>query len=145
MPRNHMNLTYPKNVRFQCTRCALCCGDTEARPRHILMLKKDAQSISKTTSRPIEHFARTTVGHEPYVYEMKKTKDGKCLFLKKDTCTIYSSRPLVCRYYPFELKTIENGRIIFSSTEECPGIGRGKLLRRVHFEQLTRLASERIQ
>ena len=145
MSRTRTNFAYPKNVRFQCTRCALCCGDTEARARHILLLKKEAESICKTASRPVEDFACRTEGYEPYVYEMRKSTSGRCLFLEEDACTIYASRPLVCRYYPFELRTLGSGRLVFSSTKECPGMGRGKLLGRVYFEQLFRLACNQIE
>jgi Fe-S-cluster containining protein len=145
MSRARSNFAYPKNVRFQCTRCALCCGDTEVRARHILMLKKEAERISETTSRSVEDFACRTEGCEPYVYEMRKSASGRCLFLERDACTVYASRPLVCRYYPFELRTLRNGRLVFSSTKECPGIGRGKLLGKVYFEELFRLARNQIR
>jgi hypothetical protein len=144
MSRIQANFAYPKNVRFQCARCGLCCGDTESKARHILLLKKEAESISETTSRAVEDFACRTEGHEPYVYEMRKSAGGQCLFLEKETCVIYGSRPLVCRYYPFELRTTRNSRPVFSSTKECPGIGRGKLLGKVYFEELFRLARNQI-
>jgi Fe-S-cluster containining protein len=145
MPRIQTHFTYPKNARFRCTRCALCCGDTEARARHILLLKKEAENISEMTSRPVEDFACRTEGYEPYVYEMRKRTNGRCPFLEEDTCTIYDSRPLVCRYYPFELRTLASGRLVFSSTKECPGIDRGKRLGRVYFEELFRLARNQIE
>ena len=145
MSRIHTNFTYPRNVRFECTRCALCCGDTKVRARHILLLKKEAHKISETTSKLVEDFAFRIEGHEPYVYEMRKGISGKCVFLEKDDCTIYASRPLVCRYYPFELRTLQNGRLFFSSTKECPGMGRGRLLGKVYYEELFRLARNQIR
>jgi hypothetical protein len=145
MSRTQANFAYPKNVRFQCTRCALCCGDTEAKARRILLLKREAERISETTLRPVEDFACRTEGHEPYVYEMRKTISGECPFLEKDTCTVYASRPLVCRFYPFELRTLRSGTLVFSSTKECPGMGRGKLLGKVYFEELFRLARNQIK
>jgi Fe-S-cluster containining protein len=122
----------------------LCCGDTEARAIHILLLKREAERISETTLRPIEDFVCRTEGHEPYAYEMRKSISGKCLFLENGTCIIYASRPLVCRYYPFELRTLRNGRLVFSFTKECPGMGRGRLLGNVYFEELFQLASKQI-
>ncbi|HYB68230.1 MAG TPA: YkgJ family cysteine cluster protein [Candidatus Acidoferrales bacterium] len=144
MSRTHTNFAYPRNVWFECTRCGLCCGDTKMRTRHILLLKKEAEKISETTSRPVEDFACRTEGHEPYEYEMRKSISGKCLFLEGDTCIIYALRPLVCRYYPFELRALQNGRFCFSSTKECPGMGRGRLLGKVYFEELLRLARNQI-
>ena len=41
---------------------------------------------------------------DSYSYEMKKNKKGKCFFLKENQCCIYEFRPIICRFYPFELK-----------------------------------------
>ena len=140
-----MSFEYPKNVRFQCTRCALCCGDTKKRARHILLLKKETERISEATFKPVEEFAVQIEGREPYVYEMKKTKEeGKCLFLKENLCTIYASRPLICKFYPFQLRTTKDGRHRFSHTRECQGIGKGKLVGKSYLERLFQQAHEQL-
>jgi len=132
---------YPKGVCFRCTRCALCCGDTKNRTRHILLLIEDALKISKAALRPIETFATVTWGREPYVYEMRKTQgEGKCIFLQGTDCGIYAVRPLVCRFYPFELATPNNGKPCFFGTGECPGLGKGKRLERQYFKNLFKRA-----
>jgi Fe-S-cluster containining protein len=73
---------------------------------------------------------------EPYVYRMKKNADGKCMFLKDNTCTIYQMRPLICRFYPFELKSDSRDEYVFAFTEECPSTGKGFELKRDYFERL---------
>ncbi len=85
---------------------------------------------------PSEAFAEEVRGFEPYVYVMRKNDDGKCIFLEENLCAIYDVRPLICRFYPFELKQVSNGVYAFAYTEECPGIGRGHLLKRSFFEEL---------
>jgi Fe-S-cluster containining protein len=108
-------------------------------------LKKEAEKISETASRPIERFATRIEGHEPYVYEMKKTtKQGKCIFLKENICAIYPSRPLICRFYPFQLTT-KNWKYRFICTKECPGMGKGKKLERTYFENLFRQAYDQLR
>jgi hypothetical protein len=140
-----LSFEYPKNVRFQCTKCALCCGDTKKRARHILLLKKETEWISEATFKPVEEFAVQIEGREPYVYEMKKTKEeGKCLFLKENICTIYASRPLICKFYPFQLRTTKDGRHRFSHTRECQGIGKGKLVGKSYLERLFQQAHEQL-
>jgi hypothetical protein len=140
-----LSFEYPKNVRFQCTRCALCCGDTKKRARHILLLKKETERISEATYKPVEEFAVQIEGREPYVYEMKKTKEeGKCLFLKENLCTIYASRPLICKFYPFQLRTTKDGRHRFSYTTECPGIGKGERVGKSYLERLFQQAHEQL-
>jgi len=137
MGRVGVSFDYRKGVSFRCTRCAVCCGDTEIRKRHILLLAKDAETISKAVLKPVESFATEVKVCKPYVYEMRKTgQKGKCFFLKGENCSIYGLRPLVCRFYPFELTATKEGRPRFLCAEECPGLGRGKMLERVYFEKL---------
>ncbi len=136
---NKVSFRYPVNVHFRCTRCAICCGDTASRVRHILLLRAEAERIAEATSKPIEEFAVRTENGAPYVYEMKKTVDeGRCIFLQKNFCTIYELRPLVCRFYPFEFRATENGKRTFLYTRECPGIGQGEKTTRRYFKELLR-------
>ena len=130
------NFEYPKNIRFLCSHCGQCCGDTKEKIRHILLLKSDVDRITKETLLIFNKFAKESTGSEHYIYEMKKTKSGKCFFLKNNLCTIYKIRPLICRFYPFPLENLGNNRYSFSYTKRCPGIGKGSLLKKTFFEKL---------
>jgi Fe-S-cluster containining protein len=144
MSSSNMSFVYPRNVRFHCARCTSCCGNTQTRTRHIIILRKEAKTISETTSKSIKTFAHQIEGREPYVYEMRKREDGKCVFLEGDACVIYASRPVICRYYPFELKSQVSGKCEFSFTTECPGLASGDVLRESYFRALFRIACERL-
>lgn len=144
MIKSSINFTYPSHVRFECSKCTLCCGDTGTKTRHILLLTKETDKISEVSLRALETFACRIVGHEPYAYEMKKDKEGKCVFLSQNRCIIYAVRPLICRCYPFELKPGKNGSHIFSSTSECPGLGSGEHLKEDYFNELFQLAREQL-
>ncbi len=136
-----MNFDYPATVRFRCIKCGICCGDTKEKTRHVLLLKTEAEQIAEATSQPIPKFAEKIETRAPYVYEMKKTvEDGKCVFLENNRCTIYQLRPLICRFYPFELKTAHGGKYKFLFTEECLGINKGKTLSEAYFKKMFRLA-----
>jgi Fe-S-cluster containining protein len=67
---------------------------------------------------------------------MKKTKDGKCIFLKNKLCSIYQIRPLICMFYPFDLKEVRSNKYNFAYTDECPAIGKGSQLKMGYFERL---------
>jgi Fe-S-cluster containining protein len=127
---------FPKDVRFECSRCALCCGDTEAKQRTILLLRSEAERISRTASKKASEFAHRKRGAEPYAYAMRKKADGKCVFLADNLCTIYGIRPLICRFYPFRLDNPSNGEYVFSVTQECPGVGKGRQFKRRYFDAL---------
>ena len=135
-----MNFDYPPAVRFHCIKCGMCCGDTKEKNRHVLLLRTEAEQIAKATLQPIFKFAVKIKDQTPYSYEMKKREDGKCVFLENDRCTIYSLRPLICRFYPFELKVLHNRKYTFLYTEECPGINKGRLLSEGYFRKMFRLA-----
>jgi len=141
-----MNLDYPQATRFKCVKCGICCGNTHAKTRHILLLKTEAEQISNATKRPITEFAVKIEGKEPYIYELAKTaKEGTCVFLERNQCTIYALRPLVCRFYPFELKTTGTRKHKFTPTDECPRIGKGRVLQEEYFRKLFRLARGRVK
>jgi Fe-S-cluster containining protein len=113
----------------------------------VLLLRHDAERISKYSKLKIESFSTKIEGKEPYIYEANKNPEtGKCVFLIENKCRIYKCRPLICRFYPFELSTEENGNIVFSATDECPIIcspesERGKKLGISYFRDLLRLAT----
>lgn len=133
-----MRYEYPKGVRFECNRCALCCRDTAENIRQILLLETEAHRISEETSRSIKKFAEETGRSDLFAYRMKKT-EGKCFFLRDNLCSIYNVRPIICRFYPFKLENLGKDRYAFSYTGECPGIGKGTCLKRSFFQDLFKL------
>ena len=135
-----MTFEYPTSLRFHCTKCGICCGDTKEKTRHIILLRTEAEQIAKTTIQPISKFAVKIRSKAPYIYEMKKRESGKCVFLENDRCNIYSLRPLICRFYPFELKVSNSKKTAFLYTEECPSINKGQLLNKDYFRKMFRLA-----
>ena len=138
-----MNLRYPKNVHFECQRCAKCCGDGSHRGRNILLLEAEVSQISNAMGlRPFSCASRS-LSVQPYRYRMKK-RGGKCVFLDGRACRIYNLRPLICRFYPFSLKRSNNG-YRFEVSEECPGIGLGDVLKESDFERMFEEAQRILQ
>jgi Fe-S-cluster containining protein len=109
------------------------------------MLKVDAKRITNQTNLDVNEFADEIEGSEPYLYQMKKPENGKCFFLKNSRCTIYNNRPLICRFYPFQLDNLGNGNYLFSYTNKCPGIGKGDKLEREFFEKLFATATQAME
>ena len=141
-----MAFIYPKDLRFSCINCGICCGDTKDKKRNILMLKKEAKQISSKIGKNISDFADICIIKSPYFFEMKKNDNGMCMFLSsKNKCDIYSNRPLICRFYPLELVDQINDKYKFSFTEECPGINQGIILDKQYFNNLFELAKTKFQ
>ncbi len=135
-----MSFNYPIAIRFRCVKCGTCCGDTKEKTRHILLLRAEAEQIATATLQSTSEFTVEIRDKAPYSYEMKKTEDGKCVFLENNCCTIYTVRPLICRFYPFELKMAQDQKYTFLYTPECSGINKGPMLDENYFRKLFRLA-----
>ncbi len=140
-----MDFIYPESVSFSCIRCGICCGDINEKKRHILMLSEEANEISARIGKNILNFADINENQPPYRYEMRKNEKGICIFLKDNKCDIYSSRPLICRFYPFELIDHPNEKYEFLFTNECPGIFKGKKIGKEHFIKLFLLACSKFK
>ncbi len=135
---------YPQEVRFKCVQCGICCGDTQHRTRHILLLTEEAKRIAEIAKRAANDIATKIESKEPYVFELNKDSiDGKCIFLLENHCTIYFERPLICRFFPFGLETGEDKRPVFFFTNECPGIGKGMEMKENDFRELLNQAKKR--
>jgi len=108
-------------------------------------LESEAEKIASHTCQLMTDFSVEINDNDPYVYEMKKSSEGKCVFLKDSQCSIYPLRPLICMCYPFELKFDEDKEMYnFDFTIECPGINQGKFLGKTDFKKLFGLAQERL-
>ena len=130
---------------FHCSKCGLCCSDTKQKIRCILLLESEATDISNQIHQPKQYFTTKAKNKSPYLYEMKKNSQGKCLFLEDNNCAIYEYRPLICRFYPFELKfSHDKENYVFEFTLECPEIGKGKKIVKKDFEKLFAMAKERL-
>ena len=140
-----MDFIYPESVSFSCTMCGLCCGDTNEKKRHILMLSEEVNLISERIGKNSFNFSNINKNQPPYLYEMKKDEKGACIFLSGNKCDIYSVRPLICRFYPFELIDLSDGKYEFLFTNECPGIAKGEKMRRGHFIKLFLLACSKFK
>jgi Fe-S-cluster containining protein len=137
------DVSYPIDLSWQCQRCGLCCQDTAGHARHIRLLPTEVLDISRRTDIPVEELA-THSSNDPYRYEMRKDK-GKCRFLEGNVCQIYSNRPLVCRYYPFEMNSEGDSVRITLSLGGCVGSNKGKRLYESFFRNLAKAAIERFR
>jgi Fe-S-cluster containining protein len=91
------------------------------------MLEREVEQISDITNLKPEAFSTPASESEPYRYTMRK-QGGKCIFLKGAVCQIYNHRPLLCRFFPFCLEQVGAEIFEFNSSEECHGIGYGKVI-----------------
>ena len=120
---------FHKRIRFKCTRCGtFCChlGSPEFTTDDFNALQK---RFGEDLDRYIEKREIKTRSEDmllPYgVKSNPKTEGTECTFLTwdkkgKSGCGIYSTRPLLCRTFPFSFQ--HKGDRIEISVIPCPGI-----------------------
>ncbi|MBD3353618.1 MAG: hypothetical protein GF364_19195 [Candidatus Lokiarchaeota archaeon] len=144
----------PKIFRFKCTMCGKCCSDSSTFVNltflDIIRIKK---FLNLTPQELLNYVGFYTFKEDevppkfmermmlnPVLTErgsaflgLLKDDHSRCLFLGRDNkCTIYNSRPQICRAFPFTytLNETENQKqklnLIYASKalEYCPGISK---------------------
>ena len=138
-----MNFRVPKNVHFECQRCARCCGDTSHRGRNILLLETEVDRISKNTGMRPSSFSSPASSNGQYHHKMKK-RSGRCVFLDGKSCRIYNLRPIICQFYPFSMKKT-NGAYVFDVAADCAGVGLGEPITKEYYERMAKKATKSLE
>ena len=110
-----------ERIGFKCLGCGQCC---QGEDNSVLVFPFEVRRIMGMTNLdwleiacPSEEGEWDTKGNF-HTLEWRLKKEGlRCRFYMDGQCTIYASRPLLCRTYPFYLV---GGRLCCS---ECPGLG----------------------
>jgi len=107
-----------RNLRFRCKRCStFCCklgGPT--------LSQKDVERLKKAGYKEVE-FLDGAHG------SLKNKADGSCALLQIDKerhfyeCSVYDSRPALCRLYPFHFEKISPNSFVLKILP-CRGINR---------------------
>lgn len=130
---------YPAGLSWMCRRCGRCCMDVEGWDRRVLLLRKDVARLEEAGERGFH--APAAQGR--FVAVMRK-RDGRCVFLGEDGCTVYGDRPLLCRMYPFYVE--RRGDVYIVGVDEgCPGVGGGGTLTETFFGGLLGYALDQME
>jgi Fe-S-cluster containining protein len=130
---------YPIHVRWTCVRCTNSCRDLPDQKRKILLTSTDIARITNATKLRPSEFSVSSRASAPYERMMKK-RNGSCIFLHSSKCSIYRSRPLICRFYPFCIRPSGAKAFEVGFDLKCSGIGTGGRRPEKFFRSLVRLA-----
>ena len=114
-----------KKTCFNCLGAACpnhCCGAYnavspslrtlgEVQPTEIVLLPKDVEQLEAAGLHDL--IRRGNDGHWRIITE----SDGRCAALKNGECSIYESRPSICKAYPLYMDMYTGACVL----KECPG------------------------
>jgi Fe-S-cluster containining protein len=111
-------------IGFRCKGCGDCCRKISKDSNLVLVSPPEVRRIMDATgmqwddiAEPYPDFIESPLGCRiTFAWCLRRVDDG-CIFLKNGRCSIYTSRPWICRTYPFMLG--EGGILSF----ECGGLG----------------------
>jgi Fe-S-cluster containining protein len=126
---------YPKHIGWKCVKCGACCGDVDQKTRMILLLPDDIKRIEETEEK---NFYQEW-DEDNFIGLMCKKVNGKCVFHTLEGCSIYESRALLCRMYPFWLEKKDES-FVFGVSHACPGTNKEDYLEEAFFANLLQMA-----
>lgn len=95
-----------------------CCTDS-AVP---LVFSEELKKIKQIDPEYIKHIKTIKINNKHIVFIKKKENTTRCIYLNDETnrCTIYESRPMDCKMYPFDILFINNAYhwIVYSCNVE---------------------------
>lgn len=122
-----------REIGFSCRICGRCCM-MEFGDNRVFVTSEEIRTISQNTGLSREEVVDTPLPEEPeplfqsydvdvqgnvhtFGWILRRKECGNCRFIQDNRCSIYQSRPMLCRTYPFY---IVEGELQVS---ECEGLG----------------------
>lgn len=124
--KNDKTPWYREGLRFECTQCGACCS---GEPGYVWVDEAEIQAMADEIGIDVEAFERKFVRQVGRDKSLIEYPNGDCSMLDPKTrrCTVYSSRPIQCRTWPFWDSTISTRQDWKETCELCPGAGTGRL------------------
>ena len=121
---------YAQGLRFSCTRCSACCRFESG---YVFLSKKDASRLMAALNMGYKEFTETYCrwifsGNGIYQLSLKEKSNNDCIFWVQGIgCSVYDSRPLQCRAFPFWSSVVNSQKDWKKTGADCPGMDRGML------------------
>ncbi|ORC36612.1 zinc/iron-chelating domain-containing protein [Marispirochaeta aestuarii] len=128
---------YSRGLRFECTGCSRCCRHE---PGYVFLSDNDLSRLcaAKELSRAefLEKYCRSVNIHGFSRLSLREKDNYDCIFWKDGGCSVYESRPLQCRTYPFWEPFLNSREDWEAMSGECPGVNRGRLYSQKEIDRL---------
>jgi len=129
-------------VRFKCHHCSYCCTAVVCLPTpwDVIRIVRATEFLEFPTPEEVSGVAKSDLTWleckgQRYVMALRRDEKEGCYFLdtKKRRCSIYESRPILCRLFPFKLHETRDGEFKSFSLHkdvQCPRYRDGVALTR---------------
>ena len=122
---------YAKGLCFSCARCSACCRFESG---YVFLSGKDVARLMAALNMGYREFTEfycrwIPSGSGTSQLSLKEKSNYDCVFWAQGNsgggCSVYESRPLQCRAFPFWPSVLGSKNRWEATAETCPGMGRG--------------------
>jgi len=126
---------YADGLKFSCTRCSSCCRHESG---YVYLSESDLSRLANGFGTDYTAFVETWCRWVPFDrgrerLSLKEKSNFDCVFWESG-CTVYNTRPLQCRAFPFWDNILCSPGAWKTAGESCPGINNGELHSREKIE-----------
>jgi Fe-S-cluster containining protein len=107
---------------FNCIRCGECCKNLSIPQSNGLSLFPWEKRLFPQEKVKLHLGYGTSPDSSDFRVFLYKYIGHSCEKLEGERCTIYQSRPLVCRSYPFRYVLAGKNKASYEAAPECPGV-----------------------
>jgi Fe-S-cluster containining protein len=111
---------FQDGLRFKCTGCGKCCTGS---PGYVYLSDQDLEKLAAHFQLSLEKFSRKYVRLiDGGAALLDKPVSGDCVFLENNQCTVYESRPIQCKTFPWWIDHLRDPKDWDEAAERCEGI-----------------------
>ena len=121
-------LFYAGGLNFSCTRCSSCCRFESG---YVYLTKNDLRDLAAKCKMTYTQFVKKNCrwipsANDTELLSLREKPDYDCIFWDSG-CSVYDSRPLQCRTFPFWPGVLKSRESWVRAGHDCPGINSGKI------------------
>ena len=111
---------FDEGLRFKCTGCGKCCTGS---PGYVYLSSGDLDKLAAHFQLEPEQFAQkyTRLVEGQYAL-LDRPGSGDCIFLENNQCSVYESRPVQCRTFPWWIHHLRDPNDWEEASTRCEGI-----------------------
>ena len=130
------NMIMKKGTNFECQGSGNCCV-SRGSYGYVYLSLLDRKRLAKSFKLSLKKFTQKFCDKKNKYYHLKEiNKNGDCIYLIDKRCSVYKSRPIQCRTWPFWKENLNSKEWRLDIYNFCPGIGKGKFFSKENIQKI---------
>ena len=130
------NILIKNGTNFECQGSGNCCV-SRGLYGYVYLSLLDRKRLAKFFNLSLNKFTKKFCNKNNKYYHLKELKKNEdCIFLVNKKCSVYKSRPIQCRTWPFWKENLNSKGWRMDIYKFCPGIGKGKFFSKKNIQKI---------